>query len=228
MKKAFTLIELLVTIVIIGLILALLFPAMGAVREGARRVQCMNNLRQHGIAWYLYLDEHDDCFPVEGQEGAYTTTFGGRGRGGSDKTENRVLNRYLDIYSDNDKGALELFHCPDDAKPWIAGKTTFDYFGNSYLFNRFILKFDTPERPRPLSAITSPRNKVFLENCYEDNTPGHGGNGNVNFPETPVMVLFVDGHVAGPFLWNKDLEFFNPVTDKPVIVDTNGNGILGD
>ena len=71
MKKAFTLLELLVTIVIIALLGALLIPTMGRAREFARRAQCTNNLRQHGIAWYLYLDDHDEYFPVVGHSSGY-------------------------------------------------------------------------------------------------------------------------------------------------------------
>ncbi|GAF88660.1 unnamed protein product, partial [marine sediment metagenome] len=65
-KKAFTLIELLVVIAIVGIIAAFLVPAMGSVRENARRSQCANNLRQIGIAWHLYLDDHNEKFPPEG------------------------------------------------------------------------------------------------------------------------------------------------------------------
>ncbi len=72
MRRAFTLIELLVVIAIIAVLIALLLPAVQAAREAARRAQCVNNLKQLGLALHNY-ESSNSVFPFAGANYGWCT-----------------------------------------------------------------------------------------------------------------------------------------------------------
>ncbi len=108
--SAFTLVELLIVIVVIGVLVSLLLPAVNAVRETARRTHCLSNLRQIGLAMEQYVDIHKR-FPLAAQLPSVTP----------DKPD---LADVLGGFAENNR---ELFACPSDREFFAAEGISYEY-----------------------------------------------------------------------------------------------------
>jgi prepilin-type N-terminal cleavage/methylation domain-containing protein len=107
--KAFTLIELLVVIAIIGILAALLLPALSRAKDKALDTRCLNNLKQIGIAIYSYADDHEGRLPAAEPLPSNPV----------DPTNNLpricdVLAYYLSYDTNHMPTALSVFNCPKD------------------------------------------------------------------------------------------------------------------
>jgi prepilin-type N-terminal cleavage/methylation domain-containing protein len=139
--SGFTLVELLVVIAIIGILIALLLPAVQAARESARRAQCSNNLKQMALACHTHHDAHKQ-YPTAGRQDSGA-------RDGANPTAPAPMQwwnwryqilPYIEqsqlhertVTSEVRLRVVFPFHCPSRRPPTIVGANLpSDYAGNS-------------------------------------------------------------------------------------------------
>jgi len=138
-RRAFTLVELLVVIAIIGVLVALLLPAVQSAREAARRAECANKVKQIAIAMHLYHDSHGNFPPGAQKDGVALNSnyFTGWTREILPYMENSQLRELyrpamssgtpLSVSASGDPAlkqfretSIDVYNCPSDIEPALA------------------------------------------------------------------------------------------------------------
>jgi prepilin-type N-terminal cleavage/methylation domain-containing protein/prepilin-type processing-associated H-X9-DG protein len=227
----FTLIELLVVVAIIGILAALLLPALASARVRTQRVSCLNNLRQLQLAWAMYPDDNHDTVVPNLQVNRYFFDFSWAqsfldydGSNSQNTNTDLLLNSEYAAFAPYIKSA-QTYKCPSDrstvsimaelhprvrsyAMNWTVGAVVRDW--------KSVLKLGDISVPQPSELfVFLDEHPDSLSDVHYHMTTTTGINANlVNYPSSlhggGGVLSFADGHVE----WHK---WVDDRTRPPVI-----------
>ncbi len=206
-RSAFTLIELLVVIAIIGILAAMLLPALNKAREKANAAACLSNMKQWGLAMGMYCDDFNDSMPYEG-------TSSGIDAGFNLGAWYNVLSTYINspslatLYDQTPPnipvpGKKSIFTCPSVKRmdPTIPNPPTVNKPYFAYAMNRVLTGASGNVYRR--SKADRPTETIFLAESENNDFPftdgffiGPSGTPPQNIPRHSggSNLLFLDGH----------------------------------
>ncbi len=184
-RNAFTLIELLVVIAIIAVLASIAIPVYGRVQEKGRATQCASNLRQLGIGFQAYLNDHDDdMFSKEGSD--------------SGTWPDILHDRYVKSW----KTFRSPFDRPTGDRPNVetGDNIPVSYGINSNLFDVNASKFDSPSELIMAAPAVEPSAEIAFSGRSSQNVlimpPGGARKLGTHVNRNQINVMFCDSHVT--------------------------------
>ncbi|WDE97148.1 DUF1559 domain-containing protein [Lentisphaera profundi] len=160
--KKFTLIEILVVIAIIAILASLMFPALSRARATSRRVSCMNNIKQIGVASYSFSGDNENKYPTRCSSNiSYDDLLAGYdGRDGLTDTEKSAA--YLDNRTYQE--STGLYTCPTNPAVPLSSRRERRFFQNAFVRDYAINRAVAGGR---LTAVNSPGSTIaYTERLY--------------------------------------------------------------
>lgn len=166
-KRAFTLVELLVVLAVIGVLAALLLPALVGAKESTKSTACLSNLHQIGIGLQLYVQENQNLLPVMQNVGT----------NGPPPTNGPPINVVLLPFVG---GNSNIFRCPSDTE------NLFVLTGTSYYWNNVLNGQDADHLT--IMNLPYPQNQIPV---VFDKDKFHIARGSAR----AINYLYADGHI---------------------------------
>lgn len=212
--SAFTLVELLVVIAIIGVLAALLLPALARAKEKGRQTACLSNLRQVNAAIRLYADDYADSLPVLPEPNPYPNGVGAYYK--------QMVKGYMGLTGPATPGE-KIFICPSDR----ILSTQIGHAFTSYTFNGYEVGPGDLARitGKKLASLKSPAKAALVGEW-----PAFFGGSwhpviNRDYPNAKDVLSFVDGHAGLTKIYWDGISDSDPCNyEPPAGYDYNWDG----
>ena len=185
-SKAFTLIELLVVISIIALLISILLPALHGAREASRKIKCMNNQKQIGLGFSMYLSTFNEYIPCKYY-----------GSGNDNYWMQNLVNREITGDYGLDEDGNRLWRCPSDNNPHtMPSPALYGYLGKTSYGCSASFKTEANGFKRIGDVLNPLSDRIaFVEALYSEWNPYLSSRLATANHKSTINILYIDSHV---------------------------------